>query len=524
MRQVKYKEHMDIRIDKLYEDFLQKDLAKVVEKMISLISKKVGMKFVGGIESRVGEGFSSPSLGGKFIGFNVYIVGGGKVRINFSLTGKSGKVHSISYWESDGKTIPTKNIVLPPQFNIVQIMDHIIEALTGNYANLGEEKIGDRILLQERESHKERLAQWMQENPRVQDEIARRGTDWESLLDNYIRFLSDVGARLSEPSRSSFQVTCKKVLDSLGNEQASNNVPHVNVIRGTSESYVELNTDSEMTYEEELMQNEHITAFEMMERMFNEIAQGTGDYTGIYIYGRGGIGKSHAAKKILVPLPNAYYTKGKIKGYEGLLNLLYKHRDGEILILDDILTDDDMKSTTIQNILKAVLEPGTNRMVKVEIPERMERGTEVGSEIQAPEVGESDVIDFTSDAGIAGGESIYDFKFNSIVIVITNYKKIPQPLQDRCYAIAMLFSDDQVVELIRRVLDKCSPKHIDVEIKEFALNWLKDRYKGRVRLQEISFRLFSRVVITYVQLRDDPDPKRWEREAFALVRQQGINI
>mgnify|MGYP005838822209 CR=1 FL=1 len=505
------------------EAFMRKDLLKVVSKMVPLIAKRMGVTLT---IPQVPYTVTDPTLGsGEFECYRSF-VGAGKdaIRINFPKSGGSAGVHSISLFQKFDDTQAVKHIIIPSRFNIVQIMDHIIYALKYDYGKLGENyNIKDwKKQLQEAESHRQHIKDWMfSSGEGIINEINRRGSDWNTLLSSYLGYLRDVGARIRTPALTTFQATCRRVLDAEGQDQAANNVPHVDVSVGGPQRIVP-DAESESTFEDELVNDEHIQKFEFMEFIFNRILADDPRWKGVYIYGRGGIGKSHTAKKMLVSQPNAYYTKGKIEGYRGLLQVIFDHKDGEIVILDDIITDDDMKNTTIQNILKGVLETGTDRFVRVERKAKV--GGEAGGLINNEEpqtVSPSDTIDFTSDAGVGGNEDLYNFRVTSSFVIITNYKKVPQPIQDRCHTLAMIFTEEQVIDIINRALANVEPKNVDIDTKKFILEWIKERMKSRYALQPLSFRVYSRIAEIYINAKNQGiDELTWQKWAFTALRQQ----
>jgi len=495
------------RID---EAFQVHSLKKAAKNIFSYLGKKVGWRELVGIsEDIMVPTYYSLTGIGNFVGFEAYLTSGGKIRLDFSIKDGSGKVYSVSWFEKPARKA-TKYIKIPPQFNIVEVLDHVIVALTGEYSQLFSESISFR----ERVRKFDFVREWLTNTPdkgRIYSEIKRRGTDWDGLLVQYYEYHESKGQPRSKVSlnKVTFQVYCSKIFKEEGQENLSNSIPHVNVSAGVEEQAVSSDVESENLFQNELLENEHIEKFEYLKFQLYNIKNGDPNTLSLYIYGRGGIGKSYWAKKILGDLPNTYYTKGKIKGYQGLLQLLYDHKDNEILILDDIISKEDMKNTTIENILKAVLDPEPPRRVKVE---RRIPSSEISS-AEAPISGEEDIVDFTSEQGIIVEDNLYNFEFNSRVVFITNYPEKPQAFGDRVLSISMLFSDTQVADIIKNVLDKIEPVDVGIENKQFILNWLQERYRGRRKLQQLSFRVFQKVLSIYMGAKHLGGNK-WQKWAF----------
>lgn len=516
-----------INVEKIYEMEVQEGFRagkakEMVPKILRVLNKKTGYKF-SGANQKVLIPVEYTNTEGSFAGYKSLFNGGkSAIRINFSLEGGSENIVSVDYYEKP-KAYPDYTIKIPPQFNIIQVIGHIVLVITGEYYKiLKESRTATDKKLEERVSHSTAIKEWLMQNADVQDQMSRRGSkDWNAFLEDYLDYLDAQGIRLSTPSLSTFEVYVRYYFKEIGDERTADDVPHVNVRQGEPETVINNNESAEREFENQIVENEHIKKIDYMQFLFERVAKGAEDTRGIYIYGRGGIGKSHYAKKILVPLSNAFYTKGKIKGYEGLLQILFDHKDDEILILDDIFTKEDMKNTTIENILKGALEPQPPRTVQVSRP-RKKSGEEPavqGAEMEAPPSSDTDLVDFTSDTGVLGSEeeeTMYNFVFNSVVIFITNYAQVPQAIEDRCRTLSFLFTDEQVTDIIERALEHIEPVDVPIETKRFILNWIRERLKYAKKT--LSFRLFQQVLGTYINAVEDY-PTGWED--FALIDMRG---
>lgn len=460
------------------------------QKIFNVIGRRLGTSIK---MSPVPMDYSNST--GKYTGYIGNIGNGEMVRVNFHL-GKSDRVISVDYWKKPA-TKPDYTIDLS-EFNVVQIIDTVVDVITGDYFDdldlIEESKIireqapFTRLMKMQPKTNKEMLAYWLSwsDNEDWYEGLQQRGkTDFDALFEAYSK--DAIKHRIKPPKTvSSFRVLVSTTLKWMRQEEAAESVPVASVKKGVPEDYVET-TPEEADEFQELMSNSHIQKFELMRHICEEMAKGNKEYLGAYVFGTGGIGKSYLARQILEPLPNTYYTKGTISGYTGLLQMLFDHKDGEILVLDDIVSPKHMGNPIIENILKAVLDPDPPRRVKVE--KKLAMGAGAGDDDE--EVAE---------------DSIYDFEFNSSIMFITNYDKIPQALEDRCWTIKMIFNNQQIADIIENALPNIIGT-VPKEDKEFVLDFLRKHLAGK----KLSFRLLKRCVSVYMAFKDD-SPSVWKSQ------------
>jgi len=504
----------------LEEAFRAGKTKEMLPKLLRVLSRKTGVDFYNQDSDVIfPEEYTNAS--GKFLGFMVFMKGGGQaLRFNTLLT-KSERFVSIDYFTKIANT-PTYTIDIPAEFNIIDVIGHVELILTGEYFDIINEnqKIGNKKKLNEKVSQKEIIELWFRQNPGSLNKASARGTDWAKLLTEYIDFLDEQGHRIKIPSKATFQVYCGQVVNSMGND--SSNIPHVNVRNGQPEEMINTDTASEQTFETEIIQNEHLAKYSYMEWLFNQIKAGNKEFNGVYLYGQGGIGKSYTAETMLKPLPNCFYFQGIIQGYTGLLQLLYDHKDNEIIVLDDTLSHKNMKNTTIQNILKLAMLPDPPNRIQVSkkaINQGVgnDEGETAGSHMDIPVSGDDDLVDFSSEAGVLGDEmdTPEDFEFNSWLVFITNYSEVPQPIMDRIEIIEFLFSNEQISDIIGRALAVCEPVSISLERKEFALDWIRQTLRRLNSNITLSFRLFRKIAYMSVTA----PPEEWEE--WATIKLMG---
>lgn len=505
---------------------------EVAEKMFRILGRRLGMKF-----------FVSPmpteyvNQEGKFLGYYGATAKGRKLRINFQVGGKD-EIVSIDYYDTLSST-PTYTIYLKG-WNIVQILDQIVDVITGEYfeyageplaASVGvSKKNKDKIEERRRKSHKQMIKNWIEDNPDVMPEIRRRGTDWDSLVQQY----NDYSVRNGYEeigSMTTFKVQAAKVLKSMDSqeaEEASENIPTIEARRGQPDRPINTDQEAEQSWSQ-LSEDPRVIKFQMMRVYMEQVKRGNPDFQGVYVYGQGGIGKSYWAKEILEPLPETVYMQGDtIQGYTGLLSLLFENKDGKVIVLDDALTDKMLKNATIENILKNILDPDGDGHVKVS--KGGNRRENINNENEKNSIQEQDgeeeeddfrLVDFTSGEGIEGDEDKYDFYFTSRLVILTNYQYLPQALDDRVWMLEMVFDNFQILDLIDEVFMQAAPGATN-EDAETVFNFMsfqeagmedkgttKEFMKGALEVgavgKQFSLRLYKRLVSIYLAVKGLPN-------------------
>jgi len=219
---------------------------------------------------------------------------------------------------------------------------------------------------------------------------------------------------------------------------------------------------------------------------------------------------------------------GKIQGYTGLVSLLYKHREGEIVVLDDVVTKTDMTNSAIENILKAALDPEPPRRIKVQLAESSSYDPRTGTFYLTEkeykgyhkEIGklneENEVIDMTGGSGI---DDSNDFEFDSSLVFFTNYPKVPQALQDRCWALSMIFTNEQIMDIIETNVAKIAPDNVpqaselfnDLGLSAFTdddkkkvIEFMRTQDASGLAKRKFSIRVYKRLLSLYVACRHTP--------------------
>ena len=504
MRKIKYLEEETNR--QLYEAFKSGTSAKVAEKMYSILSRRVGKNFI--FSSYPAE-FSNKE--GKFLGYFATLGSNTLVRINF-LSGKNEQVHSIDiFYGSDSRT-PDLTVNLMG-YNIVQVIDQIEEVFTGQFR-----KWEESVKIREAVSMRDAIKNWVEShsNRNIYKDLKSGRVSMDDAFIEFKNYCVSVGSK-APPSVGAF----RGKLSWYGRTYLQgDSVPSVTVSQGQTETPINTDSQAEAAYND-LFENEHIIKFRVLEFYCKEVARGNKNFLGLYVYGDGGVGKSHLAKVYLEPLPNCEYFTGKVKGYSGLTSLLFKHKDNKILVMDDSITKNDMSNTAIENILKAVLDPEPPRRVQLAFAESGESYYKDGVfYLTEEEMAEhkrlvslnevTEVIDMTDSDGM---DVATDFTFNSVIVFLTNYPKVPQALQDRCWTLEMIFSNAQIIDIIKKNIAKIIPDNVpdatelfrevaEEELtekdKKAVIEFMETQNASGLVKRKISIRVYKRLLSFYL--------------------------
>ena len=168
--------------------------------------------------------------------------------------------------------------------------------------------------------------------------------------------------------------------------------------------------------------------------------------SGIMICGIGGIGKTHL---VIETLNEAGLEQGKDwwknsgkSSALGVYQLLYEHRDGGIVVLDDTDLWNDKEA---MNIMKAALDTYGERVVSWN----------------------------TKGADNMGLPRSFKTKASVIFITNRNEKDIPQPLKDRCMFVPLQVTRKELFERMQEILPNIEPKTCDIGIKQEVFEYLK---------------------------------------------------
>ncbi len=520
MKVIKFSENLELL--RINEGFRAGKTPEMLKKLMGVIGRKTGISDF--TVSPVPDYYANKK--NSYIGFFIKYNGDKYLRFNFLKSGSSNKFDSIDYYNM---RIMQPDYTIDLQgYNVVEVVDYISDILTGEFWNYTESYKRKEYKLEERTSFKDTVKAWLEDNESIKDELIsviqsgnrnRINSSIESYLSYFEDFARDNRMPLSSNNFGALRYHLKKILSE--ENVNTEDIPSVEVEPGESENLVSPGSDQEEAYNN-LMNNEHILKFKALRVYCLQIKKGNENFKSLYIYGDGGIGKSFWVRKILEDLPQTEMKTGKLGGYTGVVQTLYDNRRDKILILDDVLTDGEMKNPTIGNILKAALDPDPPR--KIEVVRASSRGRQSNesyfekgkfylNEEDYTEFEEwkkkkiREEMEFVDLTEPIIDDSPNEFYFDSVVVFITNYKGVPQPIQDRCWILQMDFNNNQILELIEESLKVAEPdaeldvldeayKIADKKVaQETALELLKGMDAKNLVPRKLSFRVFNRIVV-----------------------------
>jgi hypothetical protein len=182
------------------------------------------------------------------------------------------------------------------------------------------------------------------------------------------------------------------------------------------------------------------------------------------------------------PAPTLVKISGAITP-KGLYQLMYKHREGNILVFDDC--DDVLRNPKMSNILKAGLDSGVDERVITWETSRPEEGLPTS------------------------------FEFKSQIIFISNMTadQVDKAVRSRSADINLVLSPDEAYEHIGNLLQFIDTTRLNekgepviIELPEKINKEIFDKIsEHRYTLAEYSFRTFKQAVGIYVFCKENPD-------------------
>lgn len=439
-------------------------------------------------------------------------------RVTFAIGGNSQRIVAIDRYKGV-KSIDDPDVtisILDPNVNIVKMVELVGDKLLADNPEAEDFEEESGVVAEGRTYYGEQLQRLK--------ESAKK--------DAVVEFLKNVGGGFSDYARwaatnNKPQVSqtmfsnAKKVFDATGGQSPAGQAQGYTVGPANPEEPLYDEQDADV-FEDDLSQ-EAVEKFEEFRIMLREMAYGSPATWALFVYGSPGIGKSHSVKKVFSDEQKALEkTKqkvvvktGGIAGSTGLLQLLYDHKKGYILVLDD--NDKILQDQTAANYLKGALNTEIeDRHVTysranfsalfAEDDDDDDDDDDLEMDFEDMEVGGIEDMDdddleeshlFVRDgraifesatrridlgkvdasklkeAKDEDGESIKDFYFRSRMIFISNLMDVPPAVDDRCYSIDMVFDYEQIVELIEGVMDKIKIPKVDRELRIEVLDFLK---------------------------------------------------
>ena len=434
------------------------------------------------------------------------------IRINFEIHGDTSKVHSIDIYQGVAdieEPLSTLHIT-DPTLNIVQILKQAAGQLLDTEIGIRENRYS--YSTKNRAHHSKRLKEAAIKDAML-DYLSQGGSPKYS---DWVRYATSEGFSISNPTH--FRSVTKEYEAGEGSMTSAGTNQGFQISPAEPEEPLWSEEDA-LIFED----NEEQEALEAFQEAVAYTAQmsrtpiGQG-YDFLFIYGSPGVGKSYRVEQTL-EAEKANLSKnnmevrtvtGGIAGYTGLLTMLYEHREGFLIILDDNDNIIDGKNQTASNILKGAMQtdPRTRRVQLAvgdkkalfgkggaEEPEDTPEGLydEADAEIFEESLntayriqsrGKNIIFEKASglhqirEAEAASEDSPRDFMFKSKMIIISNLMGIPEALEDRCHNIGMLFTFEQVAAIIDDALEYIDIPGIDMPTRQKVFDFITRNKKG----------------------------------------------
>jgi len=403
----------------------------------------------------------------KTVGMFFHIgVKGKKIRINFLIGGSSFQISSIDFW-FDSKLIPTLNAIVPPDTNLVQMLDQIVQIFN-------ERSIGEFEIISESvdANLKSKIEEFLIEENISDDQFKR-----ESGAGLYNKFSSWNAGQT--PNTKDFIDTINQICREKGISTKRLVTKAIKVIPGKASkkilSAVEKELEAELAQYRVSEQN-LIQSIELLK----SLVRGIGIVTnGILVTGTPGVGKTYSTQEILhkerglVENVSYRFLSGGSMSARGLFEELHNYRD-QLIVIDD--NDSIFADQDAVNMLKGALQTQGTRWITY------------------------------NKASVAGkkdkeGNAAYDtpFEFTGQIIMITNLVgkslSLANPVLDRVNQVHFDISQEDLVQYVEGMLGNIYT-HIDLDVKKEVFEFFKKfgPYYKSAKGKGISIRAYTKTL------------------------------
>jgi hypothetical protein len=494
-----YKPSEKTVIDSLDEAFKTGMSPKVFNVMMKTLIKRTGIKFKYQTDNLVPFFHKHPRLGNLAGYFAWFPNGKSLLRMNFSI-GKRDEIVSFDVYETARRFIPDYTIELQG-YNIMQVIDSVVDAITGDFFKYGS--LDESTVIHEASIESVVLA-FLNTDPTAVRDFKSGNFNFDAIYQRYATFSQNVHNKTPQiPTEFRYHANIQSKQANMGFK-----IPVAAVRSGIQTIAIAPASDNQ-AFDDQVVNNGHVIKFQMLEYTMKRIRDNDPYVKNVYLYGVGGIGKTKTVTTILGDLPNFVHYKSGIRGYEGLLQMLYDNRKDKIICLDDCIKQEQLKDGAFENILKTVMDSDEPRIVKF-----LKKRPAGAQESQVSENFTVDLVNFNSDEGVDGSEDMNSFVFKSRIIFVTNLSTVPEAVGDRCFTIEMNFDTTQVLDIIKTSLEKFDPT-CPIEDKLIVWQFLKDNLRYA---KKISFRVFHNVLGLYRSQASIPGNNSWESFAIEFLK------
>jgi len=457
----------------LQEGFSEKYIPEAVNKITNILNKRLGVSI--GIDpfpmfSNVG-GTAYKVVLDEDLDYST-----------FSFEFNNGNLNRIGYIGNYEDNTITDYLDLQG-YNIVQVIDEI-EAVFTNYLNNGIFNFPDDYF-DEKEELLERVATasnafdiWIKENKREAQELLVNERLINVYRNNYMPWADNNDDVEGIMSNVSFFNLAKKWLKA---NKLENIYAHKSLIINTKGKLEYVESTVEEKNWRKLITLSYEDQFELMNQMVDGVV--SGGLNAIAIFGPPGVGKTYGVRKHLDSIGTEYFTvTGAIKDVRALVQVLYAHKDNEIIIFDDL----DITNKAFREIVLAACDDKDDREIAYFDTKAM----------NAPKTKKIDEV----------------FTFTSGVIYISNKPKIDPALKSRAITLEITLSPEEKMSLIFNSLADIAPA-IPMDIKEEVFEFLIESIK---ELNLIDYRKYKQSIALYTLYKGDES--KWKPSVLRILK------
>ena len=458
------------RVDEAFRHEVAKT---VVSKMCNVIGRRMGKNV-----RPIFPGFDMNNKSGSLVTyFCIFTDTRTMFAINFKNSGSSDQVYSIGLIDNVEAPFDFSSEILFNGYNIVQIIDQIVEVLSGDSLNFMEDSEFSLkalnnstkfVPVKEGVSLKEMAAVWMQDNPNFIPQIESDSFDYNANINDFNAFIKAKYGSGRAVKPGALKYYCKHAL--LDNPKMGNGskIPSVSVVSGSTAAQVAPVATKWDSLIDEIIHMDYKEKWDLFENYVSLIA--TGKRNGLVCYGMPGTGKTHNTQKVLTEHGIPYIEGENVMrgGFDDdvpLITFLYKNRDEQVVIFDDCDSLLFTRSQIRKNLVKNLLDPKEVRMIGLN---KVIRDKETGGSIPPT------------------------FPFKARVICLSNLSidKIDAAVLSRCLSLELTFTVEEMLSMIKDKLEDLGEDDWELTIQDkmdvydFYLEILP-------RIKEVSFRTFK---------------------------------
>jgi len=408
-------------------------------------------------------------------------------KLNFLLS-NSDYIESVDVFFGPGNILdPDISVAFDSQDNIVNIVNTIESLLKGEPID-EKKKPSLRVAVElneiRRSAGQETVWDWIEEDRRNLDIIQNKRLS-QAINDFYNWAANNNRLQVSQPT---FNTAVKNYLK---DHNMVNKFLKAGSKRKSQKGNLLIDPSTEADFDDALQMNAEQQE-EAIQKFMDILAKGY--YKAMLITGRPGIGKStlilRYAKTLNLP---SEIVSGGVSSAKDLYRYLFRHKDNELLIFDDI--DDVLLSKPMQRMLKSVLDMSFDKGHVI---------TYLDKEFVPPDRYDA----MTPKQQDKNTPNRYTFSSRIIFISNSDRKKFDSAVIDRSLNIDFDLSNEEVLQKLKDNVDEFMPT-IDKKVKLTVLDWLSQNFD---MFKQISYRHFYKAVV----FADTGSPD-WSNWAFADI-------